>query len=115
MRKKNVLSGLAEPTPENIGHHIDQLLNHQLFNGAAALTPTQTGALIQLAPQTVRNKLGNGTFPFPVVEIGGRKMVMTRDIVAVLVGVPVVFCPSVQHQPRRPGRPLKRIAIKKRG
>lgn len=61
------------------------------------------------AKKTARNKIYEGTFPFPLKKIGSQKVVLLSDIYAAL-GVDTVGQPAPEEKPtpkRGVGRPRK--------
>lgn len=82
-----------------------------LFRGRACVSPAEAGtAIFGWQPSTCYNRIFAGTFPLPLVEIGGKKMVRVSDI-AVALGEPPTQTPaanvSVPETRRSRGRPRK--------
>lgn len=88
-------------------------------NGRLAVTPGEAlyyagrGSSIEAAQKTARNLMCIGKYPFPVQSVGGKKVVLVRDIKMALglfdVQVEQKAMPlgDPQHSKRRPGRPRK--------
>jgi hypothetical protein len=74
------------------------------------LTPAEAGELaFGWKAQTCYNLIAKGSFPFPVVEIGGKKLVRYSDMLDFINELqPVNLKPA-----RRRGPPTKREKIKK--
>lgn len=53
----------------------------EFFQSRILLSPAEAGAACGWAKQTVYNKLNQGDFPIPLVNVDGRKMVRTLDLV----------------------------------
>lgn len=80
-----------------------------VFPGRVAVTPVEAGAAVfGWAEKTTRNRLLNGSFPFPVISLGGRRVVRLADLELALAGAPR---PEQNVQPpqlkRGRGRPRK--------
>jgi len=61
----------------------------EVFSGRLLVTPVEAGAaLFGWKPATAHNRVFAGSFPLPLVEIGGKKMVRVSDIAAAVGEVP---------------------------
>ncbi len=77
------------------------------WHDRVALTPAEAGAAVfGWTPQTVRNRLCSGTFPLPLCDVGGKKVVTVAAIAAAL-GLDVASGPALgaSHPTTRRGRP----------
>lgn len=66
-------------------------------------------ALLGISNKTIRNQICRGSFPLPVVKIGGRSLIRLADIHS-FVANPVVAAPDPAKRGR--GRPRKIVAVK---
>lgn len=81
---------------------------YQVFPGRVAITPPEAGAIVfGWKASTSYNHIYKGTFPFPLTEIGGKKVV-TLAVIAEALGEtkPVDVALDPQNR-RKPGRPRK--------
>lgn len=81
------------------------------FPKRSALTLSETGFTMRgWSPQTVRNLRYEGKFPFPIVKIAGREMVLIEALER-LICLPSVPAENDVQEPentkRKPGRPKK--------
>jgi predicted DNA-binding transcriptional regulator AlpA len=68
----------------------------QQHNGAHVININQAGAALGLKKQSTYNSIQKKTFPLPIVEVGGRRVVRLLDLANFLDGL---------TSARRPGRP----------
>lgn len=74
------------------------------FAGRLTVTPVEAAAAaINWEPSTTYSALSKGTFPFPTVEIAGRKLVRVSDLLVYIQNLPAVS----HKQVRRVGKPKK--------
>lgn len=80
-----------------------------VFRGRVAISPVEAGgAVFGWAPKTTRNRLLAGTFPFPVITLGGVRVVRLADLEMALAGAsPPGPVPQPPQLKRKPGRPRK--------
>lgn len=79
-----------------------------VFPGRVAVTPAEAGAAVfGWAAKTTRNRLLACTFPFPVVSIGGRRMVRLADLELILGGAGHTPEEQPRKEKRGRGRPRK--------
>ena len=76
------------------------------------ITPVEAGKSIGLSAGSTYNKLSAGTFPIPIVTIGGRKMVRVRDLERTIDELP-----EIAPKPKKRGRgaPTKAERLEKAG
>lgn len=82
----------------------------ETFSGRVLVSPAEAGAaLFGWRAGTAHNRVFSGTFPLPLVEIGGKKMVRVSDIAAAIGEAPAVSVEPLTQPvaPRRRGRPRK--------
>jgi len=77
------------------------------------VTPTEAGACVGWAPQTVYNKLNENNFPIPLVDFNRRRMVRVADLVSYIEDLKPNASISIK-QSRRPGRPTKAESIRRK-
>jgi hypothetical protein len=81
---------------------------YQVFPGRVAVTPPEAGAVVfGWKASTSYNHIYMGTFPFPVTEIGGRKVVTLAAIAEALGETQQVDVAIATSNRRKPGRPRK--------
>lgn len=83
---------------------------HETFGGRILVSPAEAGAaLFGWRAGTAHNRVFAGTFPLPLVEIGGKKMVRIADIAAAIgEPLPASSSPATTQEKRRGrGRPRK--------
>lgn len=80
-----------------------------VFPGRLAVSPVEAGAAaFGWAAKTSRNRLLAGTYPFPVVTVGGVRVVRLADVETVLAGASTSEpSPQPPQLKRKPGRPRK--------
>lgn len=77
----------------------------ETFCGRVLVSPAEAGAaLFGWRAGTAHNRVFSGTFPLPLVEIGGKKMVRVSDIAAAIGEVPPVPAEPVAQPTARRGR-----------
>ncbi|ABF09697.1 hypothetical protein [Cupriavidus metallidurans] len=70
-----------------------------IFPGMALLPVLEAGQCLSYAPQTIKNKVHNGTFPVKTILVGGKRVVKKTDLAYYIDGLG-------QDRPRR-GRRTK--------
>lgn len=84
-----------------------------VFPGRVAVSPVELGAAaFGWAAKTTRNRLLAGTYPFPVVTVGGVRVVRLVDVETVLAGASTSEpAPQPPQLKRKPGRPRKMMEV----
>ncbi len=81
---------------------------YQVFPGRVAVTPPEAGATVfGWEASTCYNHIYKKTFPFPITEIGGKKVVTLAAIAEALGETRQVDVALATQNRRKPGRPRK--------
>lgn len=82
---------------------------HDVFPGRVAVSPAEAGAAVfGWAEKTAKNRVVLGTFPFPIVDLLGRRVVLLADLETALAGAPTAAKRADPVQLKRSrGRPRK--------
>lgn len=81
------------------------------FQNRLLLTPVEAGAFCGWARQTVYNKISAEEFPIPTIELDGKKMVRTVDLLEYVKNLPAAT--SHTQVAKRVGRPTKEESIRR--
>lgn len=88
-------------------------MSENYFNGRLTVTPVEAATCaLNWSPKTTYSNLSRGTFPLPLIQINGRRLVRVSDLLDFISSIAVDIQPhSTQIAPLRKGAPTKAISV----